>query len=293
MVERPRLPKATPTQVAVKTTFTMQRLRRQALWGSAAAAALLIAVLASRTDAGSQRVAMMLASLSPASSPSLRSAQIGAQFTSQTAPRPLDVETATQQLAQTVRALSQDHDRMMTRIAAVEHNMDDMTGSITRQIETAKAATAQPVAPWPNDESPVPRIPDTVVSATPPVVLPPVGSASPLPAAPVTTAAGQSPPDAAGHASASAYGAEIGSASSLKTLHTRWAGIRSAHPQILEGLRPVVTLRENARSKQVELRLVVGPLATAAAAMQLCASLTSAQVSCQPTMFDARQPALE
>jgi hypothetical protein len=123
--------------------------------------------------------------------------------------------------------------------------------------------------------------------------LPPSGwDAAPRPPSTASAAAAQ-PLDAIAPAANAAYGVEIGSASSIKALHARWAGIRSAHLQLLDGLTPVVSLRENPRSHKTELRLVVGPLANAAAAAQLCATLMAVQLSCLPTMFDGHNLALE
>ena len=89
------------------------------------------------------------------------------------------------------------------------------------------------------------------------------------------------------------YGVDIGSALSIQALRARWLGMRSAHPQLFDGLTPTVMLREIPRSKRIELRLVVGPLANAEAAAQLCASLAPYRLSCQPTIFDRRHLALQ
>jgi hypothetical protein len=115
-----------------------------------------------------------------------------------------------------------------------------------------------------------------------------------------TTSAMASSPDATAPGAASlplgaasaprpaAYGADIGSATSIKTLQTRWTGLHSAHRQLFEGLHPSLTLRENPRSSRTELRLVIGPLPNAEAAVRLCRALAAFKQSCQPTMFDGR-----
>jgi hypothetical protein len=226
--------------------------------------------------------------LNGAPSSSLQTAQTQATSPNQPASRSLDSDYVLRQLAQTVRGLMEDRDRMAKRLAAVERNVDDMTGSISQQIEAVKAPTASPAVSW-------------LATATTPLIaaperLPPSGwdtaprpSSSPPSSSPPSAL--QPLPDAA--AANGAYGAEIGSASSIKALHARWEGIRSAHLQIFDGLTPVVALRENPRSHKTELRLVVGPLGNAAAAAQLCASLMAVQLSCLPTMFDGHNLALE
>ena len=88
--------------------FTMQSLCRIALWGTTAATALLVAILTSRSDAGSQRIA------------TTPGATHGA-------PRQFDAESAARQLTQAVRGLTEDRDRLITRLAALEHSPGDIT----------------------------------------------------------------------------------------------------------------------------------------------------------------------
>ena len=83
------------------------------------------------------------------------------------------------------------------------------------------------------------------------------------------------------------------SGDSIQTLKARWSGTRSAHPQLFVGLQAVATLKEIPRSKRAELRLVVGPLPSPEAAVELCATLASFRVSCQPTNFDGQHLALQ
>lgn len=288
MLEGARFVNATSKRAGAPTAFTMQRLWRQAVWGCIAAAALLLAVIAGFTDIGSQRAALVFAASNAAPVPhpqTTQTSQAVAQATTQAPSRSLDADYVVRQLAQTVRGLADDHDRMMKRLAALERNFDDMTGSISQQIEAVKAASTPPAVPWLNTASMAP------IAA--PETSPPAGWGSTPQPSSTTPADAQPQAEAAATPANAAYGAEIGIASSIKALHARWAGIRSAHRQILDGLTPVVALRENPRSHKTELRLVVGPLANAAAAAQLCASLMAVQLSCLPTMFDGHNLALE
>ena len=86
----------------VQPAFAMHSLWRMALWGTTAATALLVAILATRSDAGSQRFATAGA-------------------------RQFDAEAAARQLAQAVRGLNEDRDRLTARVAALEHGLDDIT----------------------------------------------------------------------------------------------------------------------------------------------------------------------
>jgi hypothetical protein len=156
-----------------------------------------------------------------------------------------------------------------------------MTGSISKQIEAAKLTSSQAPAPWPTDQQPVAETPavDTAIFAPSAMLSYPDAAAA---------GAASSPLDAVLAPRPGAYGADIGSASSIKTLQTRWTGLHSAHPQLFDGLHPSVTLRENARSRRTELRLVIGPLPNAEAAARLCTALAAFKQPCQPTMFDGR-----
>ena len=89
------------------------------------------------------------------------------------------------------------------------------------------------------------------------------------------------------------YGVDIGSAVSIQALRARWAGIRSAHPQLFDGLAPTVSLSETPQSNRPELRLVLGPIASADAAAKLCTTLERFRLTCQPTIFAGRHLALD
>jgi hypothetical protein len=245
----------------MKTIFS--KIGRPAFWGCAAAFALMVAVLAGRSDAGAQRMATVVSSFGPGSSQSRQHAAAG--------PPPSEMETVTRQLVQTVRGLTDDDGRLATRLAAVERNLDDMTGSISRQIEAVKGAQAA-APPWPDDPA------ATSPSAIAAMIAPP----NPAPPGVTGAAADDAPSPIKG------YGADIGGAASIKSLHARWVVLRAARPQLFDGLRAGVTIRESAKSTRVQLRLVAGPFASADAAAQFCASLTALKVPCQPTMFDGR-----
>ena len=86
---------------------------------------------------------------------------------------------------------------------------------------------------------------------------------------------------------------DIGSAVSVQALRARWAGIRSAHPQLFAGLAPAVSLSELPPSNRPELRLVIGPPPSADAAAKLCRTLERFRLTCQPTIFAGRHLALD
>jgi hypothetical protein len=79
----------------------------------------------------------------------------------------------------------------------------------------------------------------------------------------------------------------------MKTLHHRWASLRAAHPQLFEGIQPVVSVKQNPRTGRTELHLVVGPYANAETAAQFCDFVVPYHVNCQPAMFDGSRLALQ
>lgn len=250
-------PKASGTLAPdVKAAVTMQGLWRLMMWGATAAAALLIAVISSRGVVGSQRAAVAVATISGGSSVAVK--QQPGQATVQADNRPFDAQVETKRLSEAVRELASENDHLKARIGMVEHNVDDVTGSIAQQVKRAAAAPA-----WP-DGPPEPVTPANIAAV--------VAPALPLPME---------------------YGADIGTAVSIQALRARWAGIRSAHPQLFGGLVPTVSLSGQPPSSHPELRLVVGPFASAEAAAHLCTSLQRFHQYCQPTIFAGQHLALE
>src|SRR5271168_903587 len=109
---------AAPKSVAIPRRYTMQSLWRQAGWGLAAVAAVFVAVLSGRDELATQRVSTLLVSLNVLPAPPAKH-----QF---------DPESAARQLAQAVRSLVDDRDRLATRLTALERDMEDMTGSVKK-----------------------------------------------------------------------------------------------------------------------------------------------------------------
>jgi hypothetical protein len=267
--------KAAPRPVAAKKPFTMRHLWRMTLWAGTAAGALLIAVLTTRSEVGVERVATVF--------PSLRGSE-----RVQLAARSIDAQQAeTRRLAAAVHDLAAENDQLQSRLAAVEQNMNDITGSVSRQIAAVKVETTNV---WPADAKAEPISASDIAST----VTPTAGFGAPLPSPPQTSSAQPAQAQALAPAvAASEFAVDIGSALSIQALRARWLGIRSAHPQLFEGLVPTVALREVAKARRVELRLVVGPLANAEAAARLCAALAPFRLYCQPATFGPQRVALE
>src|SRR5580693_8622769 len=251
MADEVRLAKADLKRPTAAVPVTMHGLWRLVVWGSTAATALLIAVLSSRGVVGSQRAAVAASTLHGGAVAVIQPVQTPPQA----AARSFDAQAETKKLAEAVHDLTADNDELKSRLAVVEHSVDDVTGSIARQ------ATA---TPWPEDGPPVPTTPAAIAAVLAPAL--------PLPME---------------------YGVDIGSAVSIQALRARWAGIRSAHPQLFDGLAPTVSLSETPQSNRPELRLVLGPLVSADAAARLCTTLARFRLTCQPTIFAGRHLALD
>ncbi len=269
----------------LKWPFTMRALWRLAIWGTAAAASLLVAVLAGFSERASQR--MMAARAAP-------DAMLQALPSAIELARDLDVET--RRLAESVRVLSADRDRLAVRVALLERNLEDVTGSIKQQAAISGAPTAGPAGSLPVPAAGTPPAPGTPKAAA----LAPTTPKDPARAPTAATEARAKEQAASAAAAGNDTGAEpaenktelgvdLGGATNFEALRTLWNAARSRHAALFEGLHPVVAARENGRSKAVELRLIVGPLASAQAAARLCAKLRAARRHCQPATFEGKR----
>jgi hypothetical protein len=106
---------------------------------------------------------------------------------------------------------------------------------------------------------------DTRVAAAPP-------TATPLP-----------------EASPNGFAIDLGTATNVNTLRAHWGSVKTAHAALLDGLRPLVSVRTSARPGFTEFHLVAGPIADADVATRLCAALTSVRVPCRPATFDGQR----
>jgi hypothetical protein len=271
-------------------------LSRALMWGGLAVVALGGAALSGQSETGAQRLAALVqgAPAPAATRPATPAAP---------APRPVESDEA-KRLAESVRLLAADRDRLLARLDALERNLD-VTGS-THQDNPAPAAQppATPMnAPLPPGWS---MVPSTIPPAAgiPSATFPPQGTAgtSGAPSHPAAPASPQQA-DRAGELTANdqaaessvtktEFGVDVGGNHTLNGLRAMWSSIKGRHGALLDGLRPLVAVREGKKPGAVELRLVAGPLANAVAAARLCASLSAAGVTCQPTIFDGQRLAL-
>ena len=254
------------------TAVRRTQLARLGAWVSLATLAVIVVIFVARTEGGIRRIATLLAP-----SEAARTSKAP-----QVANRSADQEAEQRRLAEAVRNLTADRDRLAARLTVLEHNLDEVTGSIP-----PKAGAQQPApAPAPS------------VTASP----------LPLPAAPAAQTSQSAPTNqsrvAAGHlatgtsaadsvATKTEFGVDIGGNASIEGLRSLWSTLKTAQPALFDGLRPLIAVREGQKPGAIELRLIAGPLPNASIAARLCAALAAANQPCQPTVFDGQRLALQ
>jgi hypothetical protein len=257
------------------TAVRRTQLVRLGIWVSLATVAVLTAVITARTETGIRRIATLM---SPAASEPARGAK-GPQ--GQLATRQFDQELEQRRLTEAIRVLAADRDRLLTRVGALERNLDDVTGSIGPSAAPQKPIVSQTL----------PQIPPVAAQAAAPA------TAAPPATVPSRVAAGHlatgNPTAAESVATKTEFGIDIGGNSSVEGLKNLWTTLKSNQPALFEGLRPLVAVRDGQRPGTLELRLIAGPVANAATAARLCATLAAASQTCQPTVFDGQRLALQ
>jgi hypothetical protein len=108
--------------------FDLRALLRLATWGCVAATALMLAVLSAGMGTKHQAFA-----------PSTAASQVPAATIALTT-RQTEPDKATRQLSEAVSGLTADRDRLVARIALLERNLEDVTGSIKQQAVAAPAS---------------------------------------------------------------------------------------------------------------------------------------------------------
>ena len=240
--------------------FDMRSLRQLAFWGLAASGALLLAVL---TGFSATREAP-------------------AQARKADAQRSAEPDPEVRRVTEIVHVLAADRERLVVRLAAIERNLEDITGTIKRQ---------EPASPPPAASAPPPAaaaVPPTPLALAPAAAAPEVRAAT-RPAEPPPVTAIETVEEGAPEIIRTEIGVDVGGATNFEGLRTLWFSTRGATAAPLDGLYPVVAVRENSRTSSPELRLLVGPLPNVEAAARLCATLVSARRYCQPVAFEGQR----
>jgi hypothetical protein len=289
--------------------FDLHGLWRVLLWGSSAAMALAIVAGTAFSDLGAERIHQVMAALMPPpvsepakpAAPQIDARQIAA------------LEAQARDLTQTVRGLTAERDRVKARLATLEQSLSDITGAIRKQAaqqaaqatppattapkeppqQVAAAPTPPPVVsppqvvaatPSPTTTEP-PQDAPAVTASTPPVVEPSPPLEGPIPLPRTRVAALERPEPITTHQ----VGIDLGGAASLEALRARWSSIKANVGPELVGLTPSYIIRQKAAG--IEYHLVLGPIPTSAAAVQLCSKLAASRVSCRAGTFAVQKMA--
>lgn len=174
--------------------------------------------------------------------------------------------------------LADDNRRLAQRIVGLE-----------RQLEVTGSAPKDAAAPRPG---PAPAAAGQSASTAPgsdPV--PTLRFAAPTGRAPTQTPGAAGKPEAADPVPRLDFAVDLGADTALDGLRLRWAALTSKHRVLLEGLEPRVGMREGTGGT-AELRLIVGPLATAEAAARICAALAGQGATCQSAIYGGQRLSL-
>jgi hypothetical protein len=328
--------------------FHTKSLIRLAVWGVAAAASIAAVVYIARTELGTRRFATAIAAIgAPPSDPQqIATAQIAARIAS--------AERDARRALETAQSVSTDRERTQSRIITIEHEMNELAGSVRRTAAVAPeprpasevkaaapdsranfpslamsstASLTQPrnIAPgWaatpvqtqtvtrPEPAASKPAAAEPAQDSPPPVIANAPAANVPLPRpAPLALAPPTSPPAAAPTAEAAQamakaeettasisppetpakveFGVDLGPALTMARLRSRWSKLAAERPDLVKGLRPLVSVRDAGTGKPVEVRLLVGPMANVNSATDFCQSLASPQYLCRPAVFDGQR----
>jgi hypothetical protein len=296
------------------------------IWGSFAVCAVLAAAFTIAVVVGAHR-GMQFAGISKktVAPPPLDRPQMTV-----TTPAPPAGERERSRVNDALRDLAAERDRLVARIEQLERAVGDITASIQERSEpTPQVAPPGPsgrVAQEPAAQTTEPaRSQERVTTAapSPPSAAAPTGSvnpgvrasaplsdpmdifrpyvgmrqpvAAPTPAqAPMQIQASPKSSEAAQPPTATRteFAVDLGSEPSIEALRSRWTSLRASHGPSLDGLRPLVSIREGAKPGSMELRLIAGPLGNAGAAARTCAALQAKGVNCQTAVFDGQRLAL-
>ncbi len=272
----------------------MQGLLRFAGWGAAATAALLLVVITANSSTGRDRLSAAFAGVNGPREAEAAKAQ--AAQAAQIA-RLAANESDTRRLVEIVRSLAGDRERLMARVNVLERSLEDVTGSIKKQA--AMTPPAAPAAPAVTQPPAAAAEPPPKTAAAPPQTIPaepaPASAPAAPPPAPPKQVASLPPASSMPELEAiqpRAAGVDVGGATSFDGLRTLWNTITATHNDLFEGLHPIVSVRENSKSRAADLRLIAGPLTDVETANHICTTLAAAKRYCRLVNFEGQPLAL-
>jgi hypothetical protein len=274
-------------------------LMRTAAWGVCAALAVAVLFVAAQGPAASKRIERALSGVDETPAPRLVVADATQEH-----------QRSIKSLQSKINDLVRDRDRLAARIVALEHNLEDVTGSIAKRDAAAHEPVAKPAPPAViaavEPEPPGPAEP-SVPALLPrgPIVLdplatPPAGLASILPETPGQRETRSEAEPAAPEKVAALtpteptkrtaphqhpeYGIELATAPTMAQLRQRWVSAKANFGPLLVGLSPVAVRDRHPGSTAV--RLVAGPVPSIIAARKLCARFAELKGNCWPARIE-------
>lgn len=231
---------------------------RVGAWLVIAACASAALVIAARTPSGSQRFAQALSEVgrAPALPFSLRLPGSGdaAAFA-----------ITAERLSENVRQLTADRDRLLSRLDALERG--DVTGSVPAVRRSSRVGSTPA-----EGDSPVQNGAGNPIGEANAQYQASIGTDAPL--------------------LRTGYAVDLGYAPSLEAARGLWHTVKTKHSGMLEGLRPLLAIREGPNGQGISLHLVAGPFPSPAAAGRLCAILGAMGEHCEPTAYEGQRLAL-
>jgi hypothetical protein len=181
----------------------------------------------------------------------------------------------TGELVAVLERLVDENQVLAQRLAGLERQLGEVTGTAPRDAAAPKPAAAIQSA----SAAPVDPVPTLRFAA-------PNGRA-----ATQTPASSAKPENGEPTLPRPTFAVDLGSETALDGLRLRWAALTSKHRALLDGLEPRVGMREG-NGGTAELRLIVGPLPTAEAAARICAALAGQGAVCQSAIFGGQRLSL-
>jgi hypothetical protein len=89
------------------------------------------------------------------------------------------------------------------------------------------------------------------------------------------------------------FGVDLGPALTVARLRARWSKLVGERPDLVKGMRPLISVRDTGNGKPVEVRLLVGPITNVDGATAFCQALVSTQYLCRPSVFDGQRLAMQ
>jgi hypothetical protein len=259
----------------------MRGLLRLAGWGGLAMAAVLLAVIAANSGRRPHWFTDPQANRAEEAAKVKVAAVQAAQLK-----RLAVTEEETRRLVEMVRVLNGDRERLLTRVSTLERKLEDVTGSIERQAKAAPAVPP-PATPPPESLPKIAAVPPPAAQAEPRVTAPPS-----VPSRPASNSTPGPSNELDAQQPRPAAGVDIGGATNFDGLRTLWNAVTTAHAGLFEGLHPIVTVRENNKSRAADLRLIAGPLTDLESATRICTALAAAKHYCRLVTFEGHPLAL-